>query len=58
MEVKLGAGWALVSAGFYAAYLVFLRRAVGGREGRMDVFLFFGECSSSGEWFKMLIRIL
>lgn len=40
--IGVGAVWALVSAGFYAGYIVFLRRSVDGQEDRMDVFLFFG----------------
>lgn len=41
LSVEVGGLFALLSAGFYAGYLVFLRRRVDSEE-KMDVFLFFG----------------
>lgn len=45
VEVKIptGAILALVSAFFYAAYLVFLRKKVD-HEDKMDIPMFFGRC--------------
>jgi solute carrier family 35 protein F5 len=43
VKVPTGAILALVSAFFYAAYLVFLRKKVD-HEDKMDIPMFFGRC--------------